>query len=201
MAKIKISGYSELLTIDQEKAKQVKEIWEDDSIKSSHKISINNITVLKSEIKAVFLEAEISDQGQHYREQLKLYFNERKQISQMSPEERPKKNSWGYFSFFYWGVKGISPNEVEWKDKLYEKCTQFYRANPDWCKPSFNCFVELLELEKGMNIKPMVKRYVQGIEETELIDQGLMKKFEESLKVGITQEVGQNEINVSDFGY
>ena len=58
MAQVRIVGLKDSLIVSNERAKMVNDIWLNDSISNSAKITIDNISTTKGDIKGIFFDKE-----------------------------------------------------------------------------------------------------------------------------------------------
>lgn len=187
MAKIKISGYSELIEITNEKAKTIRDLLLDESVDRYQMLDINgSIMIPKKNIISVFLDQETNTENDLFKKRFEDYNKRRKEILEMPIYERVKVNAWAHFKLFYWAVYNKNPKEDEWKIKVLEKAAKYFEDNPMRCVPSILVWFDLLGLPKNQELDKNAFRVLENNEGNELFsingyNQFIEKKSEEEL--------------------
>ena len=169
MSKIKIFGYTELIDVNEDIARKIKDWWLDESISNDEKLDISNgIAVTKRDIRAIIPERELSSNDQ-YQEQMRDYYTNREKIMELSPQDKAKQCAWDHFSLFFQGVYDRKPN-IDRKDLVIQWAEDFYQKNPEWTKPSMKLWITRLKLEKDFKMDAIILRTLEISEERELRD-------------------------------
>lgn len=205
MAKIKLAGYGDLITIAQDKATKIKNIWKDDLVSPDEKIDVGTTVFIKSQIKAIFLDEDIQQLGQKFKSQLKEYYVWRDNLLTLSPRQRAEQcTAWGMFSMFFRGVYGYRPKEIIWKEKVLQEVTKFFEQNPEWAKPSFEVFQKMLELKDADNMNKTAISLLARIQSSELQDIEQTKRYvagkvtREEVIDKMTDEINVEELFTND---
>lgn len=177
MAKIKIAGYSELITVSQSEAQKINAIKNDISKPNDHTISLKNLSISKGDIKGVFLDEEITDQGADHLEALKQYYKERDAIVALSPKERALKTI-PQFKFFLNGVKKLKEYE-SLKDEYLKKAEAFFVNNPLWAKCST---LVMYDLVGKLPMESNHARILERVEVAELNDVRQSERFNKAVQ-------------------
>lgn len=162
MAKLKISGFNELLSISQEKAQEIRRMWLDPEIAKDHRFSVGNFAIIKGDIRAILLENETSSENP-VEAQNQKYYAERDKLVALSPEERAKKNSWGHFKLFYWGLFGKVPDE-DMRERVSRVAAKFFKENPHRVVPDYELYFEEFNFQRDQAVNAIVKRILENTE-------------------------------------
>jgi len=169
MAKIKISGKQDLVEIANDKAKKINDFWLDIDIPNDEKIKIGTVTVIKRDIRAIFLDEKLSDGGEVFAEEIRAYWRRRLALLEMSAKERADATAWGHFSLLYWALNKKAPDEAM-RQEVLDEAVKFYEENPQWTIVSVMRWFKLLgvtkESEHHANSHAM--RILQRVEGNEL---------------------------------
>lgn len=168
MAKIKIVGYSELIEVSQDTAREIEKIWRDDKCSRDTKITVGNISVTKGDIKAVFLDRSNLDYNPH-EENLRDYYDKRNKILWMPAKDRAKVNSWGHFSLFYYAAFKKKP-DPNLRKEVEEQAAEFFQKNPKWSVPSLKIWFDYLKLTDSQSFYRQAFMILERIESNELED-------------------------------
>lgn len=193
MPKIKISGLPELITISQDKAKRISKAWLDKAIGPDEKFDMGTFVCTKSQIKAIFLDEEKPDGPDLSTQRITEYYQWRDGLLTMPPRKRAEAcGAWGYFCLFYGAVKNEQPDEVKWKEKVYVATTEFFEKNPEWGKPSFEVFKNMLQLNNNSAINGEAMKIIARIQDRELQDIQQTKDYESGKLKKESPIVGQS---------
>lgn len=144
MAKIRIAGRQELVDVTEDRAKQIVDIWEDESIPGHAKLTIDGNIVCKSDIKGVFREKEsIVPKFDGDAE----YMKGREELLKLSPKERSRK-TWGHFSLFHWCMTRKAPDE-SMKEEVFGLAEKFFTENPEYTKVKLKVWSDYIQIDKG----------------------------------------------------
>lgn len=122
------------------------------------------------------------------------YYKWRDRLLTLEPKQRAREcGAWGYFYLFYYGVKGERPNELEWREKVYEKTAEWFEKHPEWGKPSFEIFIDMLNLRKEDGISKEVLAVVSRVQDRELQDIEETKEYEHG------KQTNEEYINKVDY--
>lgn len=172
-ARIKIKGYQDFIKVSTEKGKEINRIYNDAVFQNDEKIKLENATIRKGDIVAVFIDEEQRDSGaETMSRMLSEYYTGRMNLLALTPEQRARTSGWSYFRLAYSGLRGNLPNE-SMKDEWLDFLTEFYKNNPKWSKPSlFLSVFPFLKIEKEdkTTMSSTILRILERVEGQELHD-------------------------------
>ena len=145
MAKIKLSGINDLLTISEQEAKNIRQLQADDYKGTT---TAGNMTFQVRDVRFIKLDDDLSTPENNYYSQ---YVAAREKRLMLTPEIRAKQ-SMGQFSFVYWMLTG-DPATEELRGKAEKTAAEFFKQNPAWSFPSMSCWFKFLGVEKKADLK------------------------------------------------
>jgi len=178
MAKIKISGYQDMISVSESEAKRLRELKRDDKNKDKY-VEAGSFGGQLKDIRAIMLiKDDVTGQSKEYLERYKEYTREKESLLQLSERERAEAVAWTHFSLFFWGMKYKSPSEGV-KEDVIKKATEFFEKNKYWTVPSLKCYYELFPKLVSNPLNNMASRVLLEIERRQLIEAGESQKFYE----------------------
>ncbi len=199
MAKLKLAAYAELIEIPNEKAKQLKKLWMDDSVENDEKISVGDSVFLKGQIKAIFLDGEEKKVEDLAEKRLREYNAREDAFLLLSPEEKAQRRAWGHFGLFYRAIFGERPKEEELKERVIKEAIIFYTKNPKRWLTDMDCWAKLLRVEYGVKMDGTIKRLLYQIEKDELVGVEQNKEYRVRKEQRELQEVAAEFSNELPF--
>ncbi len=162
MAKIKVSGFNELIDVTNSNGKEIQKIWNSSDYQDNFKINVGNFSIKKGDIKAIMLDSEFKRDTQFTKLQRESE-QEEARILLMNSRERAEFNGWGHFSLFYKAVFKKKP-DIELKESVINKADEFYSSNPRWIVPSLKIWINLLNLSKDFKMEEGILRILERVE-------------------------------------
>ena len=167
MAKIRISGFQDLVSVENHKAIELQDRFRAGQIRGEEIFTIGNITFKGRDLKSVIVDEAPEEEAnlQRYKE----FYDNRRKFLALTPKEKAEKNSWGHFKMFHKAVREEMPSE-DLKPEVRKSAEEFYRNNPDWLCVSIKHWQEYLKLPKNYKMENHAFRILERIEINNLDD-------------------------------
>lgn len=170
MAQIKISGYQELIQINNDVAKKIMKSWLNKDVLSNTRMQVSDtLAIEKGAIKAVWLDEERRGDPKFFQK-FEDYRNEWIERVNLIPFDKALKTI-DYFKLWYKTLKEKEPNEDE-ISKAIELCKKWFEENKLRNYPDPRIFSELISeiSEEKQNVygtfisfKPLVRKGIIDI--------------------------------------
>lgn len=170
MAQIKISGYQELIQINNDVAKKIMKSWLNKDVLSNTRMQVSDtLAIEKGAIKAVWLDEERRGDPKFFQK-FEDYRNEWIERVNLIPFDKALKTI-DYFKLWYKTLKEKEPNEDE-ISKAVELCKKWFEENKLRNYPDPRIFSELISeiSEEKQNVygtfisfKPLVRKGIIDI--------------------------------------
>jgi hypothetical protein len=161
MAKLKISGYSEMIDVPDNEAAHIKDLkmmGEKDKV-----VTAGAFTGEISKISSIIIEKDKKIEERDWDGEWMKARNER---LYMNPETRAR-NSVGQFSLVYWMITRKNPTE-EKKQEGIEAAKKFYEKNDKWAWVSLRWWAKVLDIDKTKKMDEMAFPILERVERKEM---------------------------------
>lgn len=138
--------------LPDEKARKLKEEWEDDKILNSHKFVISDFfSIEKGQIKKIELRKEGEQKEDYYKRINREYEEDVKRIKALPPD---KRFHYSYFRYVWWWGLGFRREPTEKEIELAKKYSKMYfEKYPDRTKESEKVW-EYMCKKEGIPLPP-----------------------------------------------
>ena len=182
MAKIKIKGLRELVSVPNEVAEKIKEKLEDERVPNNYLIALEKMSFRKGDIAVIILEnlKENYKGAEWIRENNRRYFREREELLEKSPSEKAKL-SVEEFKLFYRMCFGKELKDCDLELNALKAAEKFYQENPLRTIVSPRIWAEVLGFREEIPIRGLLGQAVYRIFQRLVVNEVMIierEKFE-----------------------